>query len=418
MVAAVMVMVLVAAAVASAAGDKVVRYDDEVVLECQHGNATGGAAVRAWAEEVGGDVWAVRDGVTDVRVTGAVVARGLAAVAGGCRVVVDDLQALVAASRAPLARGTSNTPWFNDYHTYDEIAAWFAELAAQYPERVSFQPRIGESTEGRALFAVRISAPSPVPVAQRPQIYLQALQHAREWIGGAVIQYIAQQLATTTETALLEAAEFVLVPVVNPDGYAYTWTTDRLWRKTRYRNADGSYGIDANRNWDDHWGGQGSSSNPRSDTYHGPAPFAAPETLAVSDFILQNSRIVAAYDLHAYSQLILGPYGWTHAAPPHAQQLQTSGNFQSLAIEKVHGKKYVSQPSVDLYPTTGSAGDWFYGQQILDGIGRLTYGFTLEARPASANPGFLLPPNQIIPTGEEVWAAIQFWASYALENPL
>jgi murein tripeptide amidase MpaA len=47
------------------------------------------------------------------------------------------------------------------------------------------------------------------------------------------------------------------VPVVNPDGYEYTHTEDRLWRKSRSRhNGDRCIGVDLNRNFDFHWGGK------------------------------------------------------------------------------------------------------------------------------------------------------------------
>jgi murein tripeptide amidase MpaA len=32
---------------------------------------------------------------------------------------------------------------------------------------------------------------------------------------------------------ILDRYQFVIIPVLNPDGYVYTWETDRNWRKTR-----------------------------------------------------------------------------------------------------------------------------------------------------------------------------------------
>jgi carboxypeptidase T len=64
-------------------------------------------------------------------------------------------------------------------------------------------------------------------------------------------------------------------------------------------------------------------------------------------------------------------------------------------IEAVHGKVYVPQPSSELYPTAGDTTDWTYG----------TYGipsFTVELRPRTFQEGgFILPPDQILPTWEE-----------------
>ena len=48
----------------------------------------------------------------------------------------------------------------------------------------------------------------------------------------------------------------MLSPVINPDGYEFTFFGDRLWRKTRTPTSDPDCpGIDANRNWDVMFGG-------------------------------------------------------------------------------------------------------------------------------------------------------------------
>src|SRR5690606_37321069 len=76
-------------------------------------------------------------------------------------------------------------------------------------------------------------------------------------------------------------------------------------------------GTDLNRNWGYKWGCcGGASDNPSSETYRGSAPFSAPETAALRDFV--NSRVVdgtqqikAAIDFHTYSELVLWPFGHT-----------------------------------------------------------------------------------------------------------
>ena len=52
----------------------------------------------------------------------------------------------------------------------------------------------------------------------------------------------------------LNKMNIVVVPVFNVDGYEWTWTNDRLWRKTRSKHLDGlCYGVDPNRNWPFKW---------------------------------------------------------------------------------------------------------------------------------------------------------------------
>ena len=47
---------------------------------------------------------------------------------------------------------------------------------------------------------------------------------------------------------------------------------DRLWRKNRLPNVNGTFGTDVNRNFDALFGGPGTSGNPASSTYHGNQP--------------------------------------------------------------------------------------------------------------------------------------------------
>src|SRR5690554_1630572 len=68
---------------------------------------------------------------------------------------------------------------------------------------------------------------------------LLALHHSRiEWIGPAVVTYIAKELILGYRnnkkiTRLVNQFEFVIVPLLNADGYVYTWETNRMWRKNR-----------------------------------------------------------------------------------------------------------------------------------------------------------------------------------------
>ena len=60
--------------------------------------------------------------------------------------------------------------------------------------------------------------------------------------------------------SLLKNTELWFVPVMNPDGYQYTFLNPgtRLWRKTlRDNNGNGTIevgdGVDPNRNYPEHW---------------------------------------------------------------------------------------------------------------------------------------------------------------------
>jgi len=163
--------------------------------------------------------------------------------------------------------------WFADYKPLADIEAKLHALADERPDLCTLTD-IGDSVEQRDIWALRISGSA----ADKAGVLINGTQHAREWISPMVNMYIADRLVQGYDTdpeirRLLDHAEIFVVPVVNPDGYAYSWTTgNRRWRKNRRRSANGSYGVDLNRNWDANWGGPGSSHSPYSIVYCGTEP--------------------------------------------------------------------------------------------------------------------------------------------------
>ena len=89
-----------------------------------------------------------------------------------------------------------------------------------------------------------------------PNVWLEAGIHAREWIAPAVATYLVNELVNNNgaHPDYLDKINWYFLPCANPDGYSYSWETDRMWRKTRSPQG-GCFGVDPNRNWDYHWGG-------------------------------------------------------------------------------------------------------------------------------------------------------------------
>ena len=82
--------------------------------------------------------------------------------------------------------------------------------------------------------------------------------HAREWIADAMGTYLINELTRPDrDNDIIDHLNIHVLPMANPDGYEYSRNSDRMWRKTR-SNTDssvGCMGVDGNRNWDFHWGG-------------------------------------------------------------------------------------------------------------------------------------------------------------------
>lgn len=194
----------------------------------------------------------------------------------------------------------------------------------------------------------------------------------------------------------LEYYDYWFVPVVNPDGYEYSHTIDRLWRKTRSRNQAWCSGVDPNRNYPYHWREAGASSYPCHETYAGPSALSEPETRNVARILDHNKdRIISYLSLHSYSQLVLAPYGYGRVYPDNYQELSRVANVYMRSTSMLRGTQYKFGPSaVVLYPAAGGSDDYAHGSA------KIPYSFTIEL-PDTGRSGFLLPPNEIIPVGQE-----------------
>ncbi|MFN0131981.1 MAG: M14 family zinc carboxypeptidase [Phycisphaerales bacterium] len=356
------------------------------------------------------DVWSHRVGIggpVDVRVTreqrDAMTAAGLR-----FEVLIDDVQARVDAERAA-QQNAADGPWHAVYHNLADIRTYINGLAAANPALASVGVA-GQSLQSRDLFYIRITGAGGA--GNRPAVFFHGCQHAREWITPAANAFIADRLladygSDPRVTTIMNNVEFVILPVANPDGYEWSWTNERLWRKNRRANAGGCIGVDNNRNWGFQWGGEGASTDPCNDTYRGTAGFSEPETQVLRDFIIANPRFAGYIDIHSYSQLIMSPWAYTSALPPNHSVFQQLNAAMAQAVFNTHGKTYTFGPIyTTIYPASGGGVDWVYGARDI-------LAFTFELRDTGVN-GFLLPPDQIIPTGQETYAAVLTLAEYFL----
>ena len=113
--------------------------------------------------------------------------------------------------------------------------------------------------------------------------------------------------------------DFWLVPVANPDGYVYSWTFDRMWRKNRSPN-EKCVGVDLNRNFD--MGFNETSRNSCSNSYGGREPEDQVETRTMIDLLSSNQhKIKSALFIHSFSQLWLSPSGVNGSLPAEYSEM-------------------------------------------------------------------------------------------------
>jgi len=294
-----------------------------------------------------------------------------------------------------------------EYHSAASLEQDLRQLAASQPDIAELR-EVGRSVENRPLWALRIGERKN----SARKVLFMGCHHAREWVAVEVpyllAQYLVQHANQNPVQQWLSEGEIWVAPMVNPDGHEYTRTQDRLWRKNRRANPDGSFGVDPNRNYGYMWGVLNvntSSHVPSDETYVGPHAFSEPETQAMRDLIAQQ-RFRGLITYHSFSQLILYPWGYTsHAVvlPDDHNRLVSLADRMRQRIHDVHGKAYTAEQASQLYPTAGDTTDWAYGEYSIPA-------FTIELRPTSqAEGGFILPPEQIQPTWEEnLPAALEF----------
>jgi hypothetical protein len=264
------------------------------------------------------------------------------------------------------------------FHNYAEMVADIKAVEAARPAIVDVFS-IGKSYQGRDIWAAKVSDNVATDEAE-PEIMFDALHHAREHLTVEQALYLLHLLAdnyasNATIRGLVDSREIWIVFAVNPDGGEYDLTCTGsvrppycAWRKNRQPNTGSSYvGTDLNRNYDYRWGCCGGSSGATSSiVYRGKAPFSAPETRALRDFV--NSRVKngiqqirAHVTFHTNGQLILWPYGYTRTNVPSDMSAEDHSTFVAMGKAMAARNGYKPQQSSDLYITDGDQIDWMYG---------------------------------------------------------
>ncbi|KAJ3228365.1 hypothetical protein HK099_002870 [Clydaea vesicula] len=329
---------------------------------------------------------------------------------GTCSVEIPDVSSYIEETRDWMNLDDSassrvvadDTEFFKAYQKYEAIISKLQSWASSNPELVTYSV-IGKSVEGRDIPVLKMTN-SNVSDSSKKAIFFNAGIHAREWLAYSTNLYLISKLLS--ESGTNPTVQSWLKTTQNPDGYSWTYNPGgyRFWRKNRRVNRDGSIGVDLNRNFDEHWGQFGTSSSPSSDVYHGTSPFSEPETRSVSDFILSIPNKIAGIDIHTMDQSILRSWGWTKTNSKNENILKKLGDGMAAEIKNNSGFVYRSEKSASLL-ASGCEDDWMTAKALING-------WTLELR----GPSFNVPPSNIVPAGEEIFAAITYFINFNLNN--
>jgi carboxypeptidase T len=300
------------------------------------------------------------------------------------------------------------------YHNYAELTDALSKLASENPDLVKLGT-IAKTNENRDIWALRIgNAATP---SEKPGIIFMGGHHAREHLSVEMPLMLAQYLVAQYRAGndrvitLLNNRDIHIVPVVNPDGMEWDISTGsyKMWRKNRTRNANGTFGVDLNRNYGYQWGTGGSSTSPSSDTYMGTAPFSEIESSAIKNYVEANENISVLLSFHSFSKLILYPWGHKYAS------IETQNDklvHEVMARKMAEWNGYAPQQSSELYIASGDTTDWSYGTHKI-------ISFTFELDPANTGfggGGFYPGPGVIQPVFQKNIEPALYLMEYS-DNP-
>lgn len=331
------------------------------------------------------------------------------------RVLIEDVEDLIQQqtfndTMAPRA----SSSYYEQYHSLNEIYTWMEVITEMYPNMIE-KIHIGSSFEKNPLYVLKVSSKEQ---RAKNAIWIDCGIHAREWISPAFclwfIGYVTQFYGKERiYSAILGHLDFYIMPIINVDGYDFTWKKDRMWRKNRsFHESSICAGTDLNRNFaSKHWCEEGASSYSCSEIYCGPFPESEPEVKAVADFLRRNVNHIKAYiTMHSYAQKILFPYSYSRSRSKDHEELSLMASEAVRAIQKTNkNTRYThGTGSEGLYLAPGGSDDWAYDLGI-------KYSFTIELRD-KGKYGFLLPERYIKPTCSEALAAVSKIALHVIQN--
>jgi carboxypeptidase T len=289
------------------------------------------------------------------------------------RAVPPILAALLILLTSSVASATEFPAGKTGYHSYTEVTAEVAAVAAAHPDIVK-RFSIGKSYQGRDIWAVKISDNVNVDEAE-PEVMFDGTHHADEHMATEMTLHIMHWLVDgygvdPRITNIVNTREVWIIFVVNPDGAEFDISGGHFhfWRKNRQPTpGTSSIGTDLNRNYSYHWGGGGrTSSNPQAITYRGPFAFSAPEDRAVRDFLASRvvngrQQIRAAITFHEYGRLVMWPYGYTLTNTPYDMTAQDQLALSTIGKHMAATNGYRPEQASDLYISSGTSRDYAFG---------------------------------------------------------
>eukprot|EP00924_Labyrinthula_sp_SR-Ha-C_P006895 snap_masked-scaffold_8-processed-gene-3.58-mRNA-1 protein AED:1.00 eAED:1.00 QI:0/0/0/0/1/1/2/0/640 len=274
--------------------------------------------------------------------------------------------------------------FFKVFRTFREINKYMSYMASGDSGAKVTLLRIGTSNEGRPIKCLRIEGEDLENDEERSRgALLTSGVHGREWSTISSLLYVASRLLHEYRNdseirEILKHVSLHIIPVVNPDGFVYTWSPysnlspikvldnpkfvqqyrlrkgthvrtssvaelkpppSRLWRPNRRKvgKTQGSiiYGVDLNRNWGTEKSNWGLGvTNIRSPNYQGKDGFSEPEIRAIRYYAVRRKDINGFLDIHCCSKNIIAPFSLNPYPSQEAEKFAQVGRLLARAMSQ------------------------------------------------------------------------------------
>jgi len=304
----------------------------------------------------------------------------------------------------------AKTPVIEYFQNFTEIQRSMKKVVEENSELLQ-EVVLGYSYEKRIINAIKVNFNE-----SNKKIFVNCGTHAREWVGPAACMGIIDKLVEVygqknhSLHSTFNRISFVVLPVMNPDGYVYSWTKERMWRKTRSHSdtrKGNCIGADPNRNFPTAWELNEQSSSKPCDyqTYKGDSKLSEPCTKALHDYMDELSDVKAFVDFHSYGKLILIPLSYTDNATKYDNiTRKAAGNMaEMIKSEGAHHEYKVAKSGNAIYKASGTTADYLFEEK------KIICSFVVElpGAPGGGKNGFYLARTEIPKAKNDAWSAVK-----------
>lgn len=327
--------------------------------------------------------------------------------------------------------------FFHEYRDLKTLQIWFQLLTSSFPDIVTLK-ELGPTPDNNTIPILEVNTHNKKSNPKGKTIVITGGIHSREWISVSTACYVIYQLLNdfindpNPEDNVLQSLNFIVAPMINPDGYEYTWEHDRLWRKTRGDTGTVECpGFDLDRSFSYQW--QPTNDFPCSGNFNGEDALEATEAKLWDKYISETfphhvkgspkdknkkgKKLVGFIDFHSYSQEILYPFTYScENLPKDIENLLELAYDLSKTVRKHTGRQYdvvqsCKDRDADISPVSGAGSllDYMYHRGA-------HWGYQIKLRD-TGNYGFLLPSRFIEPVGQEATNVVKYYCDFILNPP-